>query len=548
MDVSKYKQAYLDEAKELVEMLNTALLELEKNPSDTSRIDELFRGTHTLKGMSAAMGYDKLADFNHKMENTLDVIRKNKYKATTAFIKLMFQCFDILETLLGDVENEKDSNIELSPFVKALENEDIFNEEKNVTSVNEGISTNAQIPDTRTLRIKSDHLDHLVDLAGELVIEREKLEQQVIMIDKPELETAFNNLKSVIIELQVGIMQSRVVPVRNIFNRFSRLVRDTAEPLGKKINFKIRGEEIEIDKTILDDVAEALVHLLRNAVSHGIEPVEERKKAGKNPTGKLSLIASKEKDHILIKVEDDGKGIDADNIRKKIVEEGFLKNEEASHLTENETYLYLTKPGFSSQEKTTDLSGRGVGLDVVKEKIEQMSGRLEIKSEKGRGSTFLLKLPLTMAIIQVLLTELNGQIIAIPINNIVEAITLSDYQIKTAQGKEMVVIHNKTLPLVKLNEVFNLTKSNPFNLKNSYAVIVESENRKIGLVVDGLLGRREIVIKPLSEIFKTNKAIGGATVLGDGKVALVLDVRSLFEDKEILNQESLQNRKEQKIG
>jgi two-component system chemotaxis sensor kinase CheA len=537
MDVSKYKQAYLDEAKELVEQLNNSLLELEKNPDDAAQIDVLFRVAHTLKGMSAAMGYDNLTDFNHKMEDALSIIRAKKYKATAIFTSLMFQCCDVLEALLQDIEEDKESNIDLAPYIKALEQKDIF-EEGSATALNETGSAKALIPDTRTLRIKSSHLDHLVDLTGELVIERERLEQQIMQLDKPEVEASFNSLKAVISELQQEIMLSRVVPVRNIFSRFNRLVRDAAGPLGKKINFKTQGEEIEIDKTILDDVAEALVHLLRNAVSHGIEPADEREKAGKPQEGEINLIAAKEKDHILIEVKDDGKGIDAQNIRNKIVEKGFLNEEEASLLTESETFLFLTRPGFSSQEETSDLSGRGVGLDVVKEKIERMGGRLEIRSKKGEGTIFFLRLPLTMAIIQVLLTELNKQIIAIPINNIIEAISLSDCQIKTVQGNEMAIIHDKVLPLLKLRDVFGINNNDFKSLDNSYAVVVESGSHKMGLAVDRLLGRREIVIKPLSEIFKTNKAIGGATVLGDGKVALILDIRSLFEKEEIFKKEN----------
>lgn len=516
MDMESYKQAFLDESLELVQSLNEILIMLEKDPQNKNHIEELFRAAHSLKGMAAAMGYSKIEELTHNMESSFDKIKNSKEKVTPALINAMFNSLDVLKGFLDELQQGKKAGKQKSdPAKDEIEN-----------------NTGAKAKETSTLRVHSSHLDQLVDLTGELVIETARLEQTITPSTDNNQRFAFENLKGVLTELQQEIMQTRMVPAENIFNRFPRLVRDTANELGKKVELIIKGAEIELDKTILDEITQPLVHLIKNAVFHGLEEPDARKEQGKKPQGKIYLTARKEKDNMIIEVQDDGRGIDIKVLRDNIAKKGILSKKQLKTLSDSEVLECLCKPGFSSEKKATHIAGRGVGLDAVKEKVEYFGGSLEIQSEIGLGSTFRLRLPLTLAIIQALLVKVSNHILAIPLSSIAEVVSLDGKKINTIQGQKFLLLHEKIVPLIDLKGIFEISTNEKLN--DSHGVIVELYDRQFGLIIDSTLGQKEIVVKPLAKILRGIKGIGGGAILGDGQVAIVLDIRSLIKDSDSL--------------
>ncbi len=386
--------------------------------------------------------------------------------------------------------------------------------------------TKTILSEAHTVRVNIEHLDNLVDLAGELVITRSKLERLRSYINLPEINDVLDELKVISSNLQTKVMETRMVPVGNIFNRFPRMVRDIAHKQGKEVNFIMEGNEIELDRTVLDEIGDPLVHLLRNAVEYGMEVPKKRKKQNKDEQGKVKLIASREKNHVVIEVADDGPGIDIDNLKKKAVEMGFINKEEVQEMSDEEAKFLICTLGFTTKEEPDELAGRGVGMDVVKDTIESLGGNLFISTQLGKGTTFSLRLPLTLAIIQALLVNLGKQVFAIPLSSIDEVYTVSVSQIKTVKNGEVVNIHNELIPIIRLRKIFNYDDKN--DNEQVKIVVVECGENKKGLIVDSLYGQQEIVIMPLDRMLKNLKGLGGATVLGDGQVALILDIRSLL--------------------
>lgn len=343
-----------------------------------------------------------------------------------------------------------------------------------------------------------------------------------------ELDEVLGRLKMITNDLQNEVMQARMVPIGQIFNRFPRMVRDIAHDQGKEVNFVMEGTDIELDRTVLDEIGDSLMHLLRNAVGHGIEPPEERERLGKSREGRVSLIARREKNNVIIEVVDDGQGIDPSIIRETAIKRGFVSRKEAEALSDVEAVELICLPGFTIAKEATSLAGRGVGVDVVKTQVEALGGSLEIISRVGKGSKFVLKLPLTLAIIQALLVQVTKEIYAIPLANIVEIVEVPKSGIRTIQGGEVIVLHDRVVPLLHLREIFGFDLGEELPKNDMYIVIVGiGETVCRGLVVDALIGQQEIVIKPLSEMLKGLKGLGGVTILGDGRVAFILDVRSL---------------------
>lgn len=526
IDTSAYLNAYLEEAEEILEDLNASLLRLEKEPTSKSELEELFRAAHTLKGMSAAMGITSAAELTHKMENLLDEARGSQGKLTPQAIDWLFDCFDALKKFLENLSQGKESKLEVAALSSSLS---FTSSVEASSSKTDKCKKPASGFKTQTVRINTAHLDNLVNLAGELVISYAQLEQALSFIKKADANLdaglALERLKLVTTDLQEEIMRSRLIRLDNIFDRFPRMVRDTAQSLGKEVSFDTSGGEIELDRAVLDELADLLVHILRNALCHGLEAPKERQSQGKKREGKISLIASREKDHALIEVKDDGRGIDPKKVAKVAAQQRILDAREANSLSDEEAFLLLCQPGLSLSGKTTTLAGRGVGLDVVKGKLDALGGSLEIKSKLGEGTSFFLRLPLTLAIIRALLAKVGNQILAIPLRNTARVISLSQVETKTVQQEKVIVLSNEVIPLVEFSRLFG----SPASSSSSCVVIVEAFSKKKGLVVERLLGNREIVVKPLPTALKKVKGIGGATILGDGKVALILDAQSLFK-------------------
>jgi len=379
----------------------------------------------------------------------------------------------------------------------------------------------------QTVRVDIGRLDKLMNLVGELVIDKIRLIRINSMHEIPELSETVAHLDRLITDIQDEVMQARLVPVDLIFNRFPRLVRDLAKADNKKIDLTIEGTEIEVDRTILDKISDPLIHLLRNAVDHGIESATERKNAKKPATSTIKLVASRERAHVVIEIQDDGKGLDPDHILDIAVKKGIVTPEEGDKLNDREKLMLICAPGFSTAEKVTDVSGRGVGMDVVKSTLESLGGTLIIDSKKGMGSKFALKLPLTMAIARSLLVKVQQETFAIPLANVQEIVGIKAEDVKTTKGEEVFSLRGKVVPLIRLDQSLELNL-NQETKPELFALVVEVGTKRAGFVVDALLGQQEIVIKSLDAHMKKVKGYAGATILGDGSPAFILDLPSLL--------------------
>lgn len=402
----------------------------------------------------------------------------------------------------------------------------------------------ARIPEVKetTIRVDIDRLDNVMNLVGELVLARNrlfnissKLELKYAGDDlSSALAQVVSNLNLVTTDLQLAVMKTRMQPVKKVFSKFPRMVRDLSRELGKEIELQISGEETELDKSVIEEIGDPLVHLIRNSVDHGIETKEARKRLGKPETGTIKLSAEHEGNYIVITVSDDGKGMDPDILKKKAVEKGVIDEKTAFGLSDKDALSLIFTPGFSTKEKATEISGRGVGMDVVKTNIQKINGIIDIESQIGHGSKIVLKLPLTVAIIQTLIVGAGEDIFAIPLNSVVETLRISESSIQTIDKHEVINLRKSVLSLLRLGEEFGIKESsildsNASLKKEIYIVVVALAEKKIGIVVDNLYGQEEVVIKSLGDYQLGYKGISGATITGDGKVVLIIDVASMIE-------------------
>jgi len=655
-DMEEYKEMYAVESAEHLQSMNEALLSLEKDPKNSETINVMFRAAHTLKGMSATMGYSNIKELTHNMENLMDSVRKNELALDASIIDVLFECLDALEKMvenpekssefdvsaliakisisegkgpvvdlsikeqagsIGGIGDEIASNIspsqrpeiagileisetgcnifevfvtlhescmlksarstvvmrnlselgeilETIPPIKDLEDEKFDREFKVIISTKEDatkiedaakkvseiskvevkphIGEKAQtkvqektcttdgsktsIKSVQSVRVSIERLDSLMNLVGELIINKIRLMQLASTHKLDVLEETLASLNRLTNDLQEEIMASRMVPIEQIFNRFPRMIRDLAKKEEKDIDLVLEGGDIELDRTVLDEIGDPLVHILRNCVDHGIELPEVRKQCGKKPKGTITLTARREKNHVVIEAQDDGKGIDPQKMRESAVKKGLMSQEEAIKLTDTEAINLSFLAGFSTAEKVTDISGRGVGMDVVRNKIGGMGGSIKLDSVVGKGTTIKLKLPLTVAIIHSLMVKVGQDIYAIPITNVIRDLSIKKEEIKTIKGEEVILIRGEVLPLLRLHKLFGI-KSNGSN--ELLVVVVERAGSNIGLVVDQVIGQQEVIIKNLdNNILKGVKGFAGATILGDGNVALILDVGTLL--------------------
>ena len=388
----------------------------------------------------------------------------------------------------------------------------------------------------QTIRVDVKRLDQLMNLIGELVLAKNRLIKIYNDVEEryegekflEELNQVVSSISIVTTDLQIAVMKTRMLPIGKVFNKFPRLVRDLARELGKKVKLIIEGEDTELDKSIIEEIGDPLVHMIRNAVDHGIEPPEERKKKGKPEEGTIWLRAYNEGNMIVIEIKDDGKGMDPEKLKKKAIEKGIITPQEAENMSDKEAFMLIFKPGFSTAEKVTNVSGRGVGMDVVKTNIEKLNGIIEVDSVPGKGSTFKLKIPLTLAIIQALLVASQEDLFAVPLSNVIETVRIVEEDIYTIEGKSVLKLRDEVLPLVNMADIFEIEKILEPE-KYLYVVILGLGATKIGLIVDRFIGQEEIVIKSLGEFLKGLPGIAGATIRGDGRVTLIVDVASLMK-------------------
>jgi len=694
MDVSQYLEIFIDESNEHLQNLNTQILNLETEPENMDTINEIFRAAHSLKGMAGTMGYKRMQNLTHDMENVFSEVRNGHIKVAPGMIDILFQCLDALDEYVTNIKDSADegtndneslikqlnailenkgeipaetseepkSSAQTAPtndengdkkwlnivldsaqvnviqaafdmkrnvygitvvvqdtcilkaaraflVFKAVEEkgevvvsnppaQDIEDEKfdkdfslivisdksldevikaaayvSEIASVTGDVidlskmkkpqSTNAKQEETkpaaaektanvepktsakpadkkttnsgskpvvnRTVRVDIEKLDVLMNLVSELIIAKNSLVSTTSQ--EQSQDDAFNEqieyLESVTTNLHESVMKVRMVPIESVVSKFPRMIRDLSKKLGKKMELYMTGEDTELDRTVVDEIGDPLMHLLRNSADHGLESAEVRMERGKPETGSIFLDAYQDGNNVVIEVRDDGNGIDVEKVRNKAIERGTITQEQAANMTDKEIIDLLFLPSFSTAKAVTDVSGRGVGLDVVRSKIESLSGEVEVRSKLGEGSTWTIRLPLTLAIIQALMIEVGHEKYAISLGSIqtIEDIMVED--IKLVQNKEVIHLRGNVIPLVRLSNVLDV-ESTKANEESMVVVIVKKGDKQAGLVIDELLGQQEIVIKSLGKYMKQSKIISGATILGDGEVALILDTNALM--------------------
>lgn len=685
MDTNQYLDMFIEESKEHLQACNEQLLELEKNPDDLGIVNEIFRAAHTLKGMSATMGYEDIADLTHKMENVLDAIRNSKIHVTTEILDVVFKAADDLEEMVLDIEaggsGKKDvqelvtllnkieageqvdsviqqtetvATVEASPTnepqatlryddfemtvitqsfeqgynayeitvrlredcllkaarvfmvfeileksgeiikslpsVEQLENEEFDEqftvvlltaeqqdhlqakvmkvsevEEVSIISITNDYLVNdkrakdeeavkaAVAPATnnnseklakeaspakrqaaansvnKTIRVNIERLDVLMNLFEELVIDRGRLQSIAGDLNNPELTETVERMTRVSGDLQNIILNMRMIPVETVFNRFPKMVRQLARELDKKIRLEIIGAETELDRTVIDEIGDPLVHLIRNALDHGVESPAERLAKGKPEEGTVTLRAYHSGNHVFIELEDDGAGVNRERVLAKALDRGIVSEEIAATMTDRQVAELILASGFSTAEAITDVSGRGVGLDVVKSTIESLGGYISIDSTEGQGSLFQVQLPLTLSIISVMLVELEKEVYAIPLSSIIETAIIQTSDILNAHNQKVIDFRGTIVPLVYLKEIFEMPEQQERSDGFQSVVIVRKGESLAGLVVDSFIGQQEIVLKSLGNYLQSVFAISGATILGNGQVALIVDCNSLIK-------------------
>jgi len=383
-------------------------------------------------------------------------------------------------------------------------------------------------PAETTVRVDTSRLDDIMNMVGELVLVRNRISTLEAAFEDEEMAKAVNNLAVVTGDLQTAVMKTRMQPIKKVFGRFPRVVRDLARSLKKDINLELRGEDTDLDKNLVEALADPLVHLVRNAVDHGVEMPDVREAAGKDRQGQVILGAAQEGDHILLTISDDGAGMDADVLRSKAVEKGMMDEESASRLTDSEAYALIFAPGFSMKAEISDISGRGVGMDVVKTSISKLNGVIDIKSEVGVGTTLSIKVPLTLAIMPTLMVMLGDQIFAFPLVSVNEIFHLDLDKTNIVDGQQTIMVRNKTLPLFYLRKWLASTFNDNGEPRIEHVVIVNVGTQRVGFVVDQLIGQEEVVIKPLGALLQGTKGLAGATITGDGRISLILDFPELM--------------------
>jgi len=531
IDLSMFLDDYLNDTKEGFQRINSALLALEKDHSQTEQLDEIFRAIHTLKSSSMMLEFSNIAELAHTGEDLLDRLRKHEVAVTKETIDALFEITDTLEKMVQERAEGKEGRVEFQVLAKKIKEmasgETYRQKQKNQQEApNTKTVVIPTIEKIQTVRVQVDLLDALFNLAGELIINENRLDNILAGTADKELKAALASMEHNISELQENVSAARLVPVGEIFQKFPRMVRDLAREAGKEVELVLEGSEIELDKAMIDTLSEPLIHLLKNAVDHGIESAETRQKRKKKKSGIVKLVAKRAENHILIDVEDDGSGIDTARMKEVAVREGLVSSEEAESLQDRDALNLLFEPGVTSVEEVTDVSGRGVGLDVVKNSVKRLGGTVEVATEKGKGTRFTLTLPLTTAVLQTLMVGVGKHIFAIPTDTVVETLEIKPEDIKEIRNEQVLVLRQEVIPFVRLNEVLNIPGGETQD--NLIAVVIHIEDRFLSLGVDMVVDQVENIVKPFDPIAQQFRGFSGGTILGDGSVALLLDTANLF--------------------
>jgi two-component system, chemotaxis family, sensor kinase CheA len=580
-DISLVKD-FISEALEYIDEIEVNILNLEQDPENADYINAIFRPFHSIKGVASFLNLENIRHLAHNLENLLDKARNNEITVTPPLIDLILDGADVLKTMIlqlkDEIENRpvKPLTVDLAALTERIKNaeqptDDVPDKKKlgeilvhdgvittedlnqalkvaqtppprkiGVALIEEGKATPKQVSqalrrqtekaaDASTLRVDTRKLDDLIDMVGELVITQSMIQQdlsQQVNANK-NLMRDISQFFRITSSLQRTSMRLRMVPIKQTFQRMSRLIRDLAKNEGKSVNIELIGEDTEIDRNMVDEIYNPLVHMVRNAVDHGLEPPEDRIKAGKPEKGRISLRAYHRGGNIVIEISDDGRGLNRKKIVEKAVKKGLISS--ADDLSDQEVYQMVLLPGLSTADKVTDVSGRGVGMDVVKQAVEKLRGKIEIESRLGAGTTFVTSFPLTLAIIDGMLVKVGQEIYIIPTTAIRKTLRpmKKDYSHVINKG-EMVNVMGQLLPLVRLYELFGIEPEHrdPWD---AIAVVVEGEGHALCLLVDNLIGKAEVVIKSLGTDLKNIKGVSGGAILGDGRIGLILDTEGLFD-------------------
>lgn len=542
IDFLRFLGDYLTDAREGFQSVNNALLILEKDFSRTDLLDDVFRVFHTMKSSSIMLEFTDIAELAHLAEDLLDLMRKNEVRVTQEGIDALFEIADTLGMMVKERSEKKGaSGADWSDRISDFRNRIARLKDNNTSAPTqpgnkedpeggrkeEGQKTNAPVIEkAQTVRVHVDLLDSLFNLVGEIIILRNRIETIVSGMPDKELKSTLSEMNRLISELQDNVSVARMVPVAEVFEKFPRMVRDLAKERHKEIDFILEGSEIELDKAIIDAIGEPVIHLLRNSIDHGIEPPEERKRLNKHIQGKVRLAAKRTETHILIEVEDDGRGIDAARIRRVAVKKGIIQQEEAEMLQDNNTMSLLFHPSFSTAEEVTGLSGRGVGLYIVKSSAKELGGTVEMTTQIGQGTRFTMKLPLSTAIMQMLMISIGGQVFGVPSDIVIETLDVKQEDIRVIHTDKALVLRNEVIPFVLLHETMGI--SVPRDQENFVAIITTRGSKFLAVGVDAVLDQMENIVKPFDPIAQQFKGFSGGMILGDGLVALLLDIPALL--------------------
>ncbi len=535
MDMSQYFGLFISEAREHVRKIAELTLLLEANPLDRPTIDALFRSVHSVKGMAASMSFTAIAELAHRMEDLMDRIRHGLAVDASLF-DLLLAGTDHLSTMLDDLENGGTGNgntarlveriIAYSPAEKGVPGPagDEAAEAVVPKEGNEPIDTHHETWDVpQTVRVKTEVLDSFVNTTGELITVKHRLTLLAAHCRDGGLAEAVRDLGRHLGELHDQVVAVRLIPLSAITGRLPRMVRDLARSSGKEVVFTLQGVEIELDRSILELLGDPLAHILRNCVDHGIEPPAERLAAAKPAGGTVSLTVTRLKDQVEITIADDGRGMDPESICRAAVAKGVIGRERAASLSLHEKLMLVCQPGFSTAAEITEVSGRGVGMDVVKTTLQSLGGSLSIAAEPGRGSTFLLRLPLTIAIINVLLVTVGRLTVAVPLTAVIRTLDVRRDELACIGGEEVVFHNDEELPLLPLRDLLTVPAAEETG-ETASIFVAEIKGRRVGVLVDKVLGHQEVFVKPLARPLSALPGLNGAAILGDGQIVFILDI------------------------
>lgn len=539
MDMSLYRDLFVSESRNHLSAFNELIVQLEDNAGDRAAIDEIFRHAHSLKGMAATMQFDDIATLAHRIEDLLGRVRNNEFPVCPALADLLLEGSDLLSAMVSVIESGDGQPPDASGLVERLVSFTPDAATNPDPADTEAIDSDSDAADTpqkkqifrqsdsfKSVRVKTETLDRLVNITGELITTRHRLLDHARRHVAPGLDEPLHQLSALLRELRDEVFKARMLPFSFAAERFPRLVRDLARKQGKEVSLQIEGMEIELDRGILEEITEALVHILRNAVDHGMESPDERVAAGKPYNGVVSITVARDKDHVEIAVADDGRGIDPARITQKAVEKGLLTPAQAYNLPRQAALMLICAPGLSTATEVSDISGRGVGMDAVKAKVHQLGGTLAIESESGRGSRFILRLPITVSIIHALLVECGSLTLAFPVNTVARTIELRRGDIFEEAGRKVFALDGHTIPLRSLNRLLHQPLPQGA-VPIVPAVVSEAGGTAAGLVTDRFLGQEEIFVKPLGIPLSRMKSLTGGTITGDGRIVFVVDASTL---------------------